>query len=344
MSELPDMAQALMNPGIYPDNPTKVDLIQTQTSFIFLTGDYAYKVKKPVDLGYLDYTTLDKRRFYCQREIELNRRLCPDIYLGMVPITEDKDGYSIDGKGKVVEYAVKMLHLPRESMLNVLLKEGKVSEEMIKGVAGKIAEFHRKAATSNTISDYGDLEVIITNTEENFIQTIRYISNTISQRSYRHIKDYINGFIEDNTTLFYERIADGKIKDCHGDIQSTHICFDDDIYIYDCVEYNDRLRYCDVASDIALLAMDLDSYDRADLSRILVEAYVAFTGDDDLLQLLDFYKCYRAYERGRMESIKLDDPEITEEDKKAAQAAAARYFELAESYAGDNPDAELNTA
>ncbi len=335
MSELPDMAQALTDPAVYPDTPQKVDLIQTQTSYIFLAGGYAYKVKKPVDLGYLDYTTLEKRKFYCQREIELNRRLCPDIYIGLAEITEDKEGFSIEGKGKVCEYAVKMLRLPRESMLNVILAEGRATEEMIKAIARKMAEFHGSAVTSDTISDFGDLEAIITSTEANFIRTIRYISTTISQKSYRNIKDFINGFIENNTALFYERIVDGKIKDCHGDVRATHICLDDDIYIYDCVEYDDRLRYCDVASEVALLAMDLDSYGRADLSRSLVDAYTAFSGDEDLSQLLDFYKCYRAYDRGKYECLKFDDPNITEEDIKEAQAEAAGYFELAESYTGE---------
>jgi len=229
---------------------------------------------------------------------------------------------------------VKMLYLPQDRMLNVLLAKNEVSAEMLSGVAGKLAGFHRKAATNATISDFGDLESIITNTEENFIQTVRYIGNTISQKRYRRIKDYTNGFIEDNVSLFYERIADGKIKDCHGDLHAAHICFGDDIYIYDCIEFNDRFRYCDTASEIAFLAMDLDNYGRTDLSQSFVDAYVKLSGDDDLLQLLNFYKCYRAYVRGKVESFKLDDPHIPEEEKTEAQAAAAGYFELAESYIG----------
>ena len=332
MSELPKMVQALLDPNIYPDASPGVELMQTQMSFVFLTGDYVYKVKKPVDLGYLDYTTLDKRHFYCQREVELNRRLCPDAYLGVVSITEEKDGFSIDGKGKVVEYAVKMLQLPQEAMLNVLLNKNQVSAEMLTSVAQKLADFHQKAATNATISDFGNLDIIITNTEENFIQTVKYISNTISQKSYRQIKDYTNSFIENNVSLFYERIADGKIRDCHGDLHAALICFADDIYIYDCIEFNDRFRYCDVASEIAFLAMDLDHYGRPDLSRSFVDAYVAFSQDKELRQLLDFYKCYRAYVRGKVESFKLDDPHISEEEKTKTLAVAREYFELSESY------------
>jgi len=332
MSELPEVAQALMDPGIYPDATSKVELMQTQMSFVFLAGDYVYKIKKPVDLGYLDYTTLQKRQFYCQREVELNRRLCPQAYLGVVSLNQDKDVISIDGRGKTIEYAVKMLHLPQERMLNVLLPKNEVSAEMLSGVARKLSDFHKVAATNDIISDFGDLESIITNTEENFIQTVRYIGNTISQKSYRLIKDYTNVFIENNVPLFYERIADGKIKDCHGDLHAAHICFASDIYIYDCIEFNDRFRYCDTTSEVAFLAMDLDNYGRTDLSRSFVEAYVQFSGDEDLLQLLDFYKCYRAYVRGKVESFKLDDQHIPEEEKKSIQAVAVRYFELAESY------------
>jgi aminoglycoside phosphotransferase family enzyme len=340
MSELPELVQAMLDPGIYPDAVTGVEMMQTQMSFVFLThsagsgqaGKYVYKVKKPVDLGYLDYTTLQKRQFYCQREVELNRRLCPEVYLGVIPINHDKNTFSLDGKGKTVEYAVKMLNLPQERMLNVLLPKKQVTAEMISGVAARMADFHSRAATNATISDYGDIESIITNTEENFIQTVRYIGKTLSQSSYRHIKEFTNGFIEKKVSLFYERISDGRIRDCHGDLHAAHICFGDDIYIYDCIEFNDRFRYCDTASEIAFLAMDLDRYDRPDLSKSFVDAYVKSSGDKDLLKMLDFYKCYRAYVRGKVSSFMLDDSNIPENEKSEAQAAATRYFELAESY------------
>ncbi|MFC1946802.1 hypothetical protein ACFLXY_02650 [Chloroflexota bacterium] len=332
MSEPPDLAQALLNPDCYPGPPSDIKLVQTSTSYVFLTGDFAYKIKKPVDPGYLDYTTLDKRRFYCNREVSLNRRLCPDIYVDTVPVTEGKDGLSVEGKGKALEYAVKMKQIPGESMLNTLLDINGIKASVMNDIAGKLAEFHGKAATSETISDYGDIEFILTGTEENLIDSIRYISKTISQKTYRAIKDYTNGFIENNTELFYERITDGKIRDCHGDLRVKHICVADDIYIFDCIEFNDSLRYGDVASEVALLAMDLDRYGRTDLSRDFVNTYVSITDDDDLLQMLNFYKVYRAYYRGRIESMKLNMPSITEEQAAGISVTAGKYFELAESY------------
>ena len=332
MSQLPEMVQALLDPKAYPDTPQGVEMVQTQMSFVFLTDSYVYKVKKPVNLGYLDYTTLEKRQFYCQKEIELNRRLCPDVYLGVVPITQQRSDIFVEGQGKVIEYAVKMRRLPQEAMMDVLLANNQVSPEMVTRVSQRLAEFHQKAETNANISAFGDLDTITQNSDENFTQTEKYIGNTISQEGYQHIKDYTDSFIEKNASLFHKRIADGRIRDCHGDLHAAHICFTSGICIYDCIEFNDRFRYCDVASEIAFLAMDLDHYGRADLSRSFVNAYVARSQDNELSQLLNFYKCYRAYVRGKVESFKLDDPHISEEEKTKVLAVTKSYFELAESY------------
>ena len=330
MSQLPELVQALLDPKAYPDAPQGIELVQTQMSFVFLTDNYVYKVKKPVNLGYLDYTTLDKRKFYCQREIELNRRLCPNVYIGVVPITRDKGDIFIGGQGEGMEYAVKMRRLPQEAMMDVLLAKNQVSSEMVGGVAEELVEFHQKAETSASISAFGDLDTVTQNTEENFTQTEKYIGNTISQGKYRHIKDYTDRFIRQDASLFHRRVAGGKIRDCHGDLHAAHICFSGGISVYDCIEFNDRFRYCDVASEVAFLAMDLDHYGRADLSRSFVNTYVDRSQDKELLELLNFYKCYRAYVRGKVESFKLDDPYISE--KAMVLATARRYFELAESY------------
>ncbi len=332
MPQLPETVEALLDPKAYPDTTQRVELVQTQMSFVFLTDNYVYKVKKPVNLGYLDYTTLDKRQFYCQREVELNRRLCPKVYLGVVPITRSKGNICIGGQGAVIEYAVKMRRLPRETMMDVLLANNQVSSEMVASVAQKLVEFHQQAETNASISTFGDLDAITQNTEENFTQTEKYIGSTISREKYRHIKDYTSSSIQKNATLFHKRIADGRIRDCHGDLHAAHICFTNGICIYDCIEFNDRFRYCDVASEVAFLAMDLDHYGRTDLSHSFVNAYIDQSQDNELLQLLNFYKCYRAYVRGKVESFKLDDPYISEEEKARVLAVVKRYFELAESY------------
>jgi aminoglycoside phosphotransferase family enzyme len=333
MSELPELIQALLDPKAYPHPPQKVELIQTQMSYVFLADNYVYKVKKPVDLGFLDYTTLEKRQFYCQKEIELNRRLCPEAYLGVVPVTSDNGLISLDGKGDVEEYAVKMRRLPEQAMMNVLLARNQVSAAMINRVAQRLAEFHQRAETDAAISAFGNLDMITKTTlEENFGQTKKYVGKIILQKQYQHLKDYTSRFLENNTPLFRKRVADGRIRDCHGDLHAAHICFTNGLCIYDCIEFIDRLRYIDVTADVAFLAMDLDHYGRADLSDNFVTAYVEKSGDEELRQLLNFYKCYRAYVRGKVGCFQYDDPYISPGEKTKILADTRSYFELAESY------------
>jgi aminoglycoside phosphotransferase family enzyme/predicted kinase len=334
---LPELVKALLEPKAYPEATGKIELMQTQMSFVFLTDQFVYKLKKPVDLGYLDYTTLGKRQFFCQREVELNRRLCPETYLGVVPITRDKGAIRIGGRGEAIEYAVKMRRLPQAKMMNVLLANDGVTAEMITRVARKLAAFHRKAETNAEISVFGEIKAITANTDENFAQTEKYVGKTISEDSYQHIKDYTDSFIHQNTPLFKKRVREGRIRDCHGDLHAAHICFTNGICIYDCIEFNDRFRYCDVASEMAFLAMDLDHYGRADLSRSLINAYVAESKDEELLKLLGFYKGYRAYVRGKVESFKLDDPYISEDEKIKTRDIAASYFDLARAYTRSKP-------
>jgi len=332
MVELPELIQALLDPRAYPDNPKNISLKQTQMSFIFLTDEYVYKVKKPVNLGFLDYTTLEKRHFYSQRELELNRRLCPNTYLGVLPIARRGGNILMGGEGEALEYAVKMRRLPEERMLDVLLAQNRVKPEMIAAVAQKLADFHQKAQSSAEISTFGNLDIIRQNTDENFTQTEKYLDNTILKARYQRIKDYTDDFIREQASLFHRRVASGKIRDCHGDLHAAHICFAQGICIYDCIEFNDRFRYSDVANEVAFLAMDLDHYGRADLSQSFVGAYVDQSQDKELLELLNFYKCYRAYVRGKIESFKLDDPYISQEERATSKSLAKNYFELAESY------------
>jgi aminoglycoside phosphotransferase family enzyme len=325
----PELVQAMLNPAFYPHHTAGVVLVQTQMSYLFLTGEYVYKVKKPVNLGYLDYTTLEQRRHFCRQEVELNRRLCPDTYLDVLSIGREKGQLKL-ADGVVEEYAVRMRQLPSDRMMDVLLSQDQVSQDMVRQVAQKLADFHRLAETNAEISKYGRLSAILVNTEENFSQTQKYIGVSMSQNQYRNIKAYTDAFTAHNARLFEKRVKEGRIRDCHGDLHSAHVCFTDGICIYDCIEFNDRFRYCDVASEIAFLAMDLDFHRQPSLSKHFVNAYVESSQDGELLKLLGFYKCYRAYVRGKVESFKFDDPIIPEAEKTRILAAAKRYFELAE--------------
>jgi len=332
------VAAALLQPGAYPQPPGRIELAQTHLSFVFLTDRLVYKVKKPVDFGFVDYTSLERRRHFCQREVELNRRLCPQVYLGVAAIYRDSQGglrLSPPGEippGEVVEYAVVMRRLPAEAHLDALLNRGQVSEAMLAQVAARLARFHAAAETNEDIAAYGRLEAIRFNHQENFQQTERYLGVTITPEQFQAIRDYAYSFMEANAPLFQRRLEQGRVRDGHGDLHAAHICFGDDLYIYDCIEFTERFRYLDVASDIAFLAMDLDYHGRPDLSRAFAEAYIQESADPEVAALLPFYKCYRAYVRGKVDSFQLDDPQVPPEARERARQRARRYFRLAYSY------------
>lgn len=330
--ELAGLVQALTNPKAYPHNPKTIELVQTQISFVFLAGAYVYKVKKPVDFGFLDFTTLQKRLFYCQQEVTLNRRLCPDFYLGVVPIIQKDKNFLVEGNGKAVEYAVKMRPLPDQRMMDRLLRNNQVTPEMVEKVAKRLVKFHQEAEISKQLAEIGSLDTVAKNSEENFVQAKSYVNQTITPKQYERIKDYTYQFMKENEKLFAKRVKEGRIKDCHGDLHAAHICLTDGICIFDCIEFNDRFRYIDVASEIAFLCMDLDYHGHPKLAQHFAEAYVKASGDKELVKLLDFYKCYRAYVRGKVESFQLDDPHIPAEQKAEKAEVAKKYFELAESY------------
>jgi hypothetical protein len=325
------VVDALMKPEAYDEDPGSIELVQTHISFVFLTKRFVYKVKKAVDFGFLDFTTLEKRRFFCEKELELNRRLCGDMYLEVVPINK-ADAIKIKGAGETVEYAVKMKRMPQEKMMSKLLEENKVDDRLIDRIAKVLADFHSKAETNRRISEFGSLAIIETNWKENYDQTEECIDKTISEEDFELIRERVEDFMKRNVSLFVKRMVEGRVRDCHGDIHSGNIFVTDGIYIFDAIEFNDRFRYSDVASDIAFLAMDLDYKERADLSDFLIKQYVEYSGDQELTRLLPFYKCYRAYVRGKVTSFKLKDPNVGREEKTAAKKEAKAYFKLASTY------------
>lgn len=321
-----------MKPIAYDERPNKIELVQTHISFVFLTKKYAYKVKKAVDFGFVDFTTLEKRRFFCEKELQLNQRLCRDMYLEVVPINK-AEAIKIKGAGETVEYAVKMIRIPQERMLSKLIERNEVDSQLIERIARIIAEFHLKAETNQQISYYGSLDMINVNWNENFNQTEEFIGKTITKENFELIYRKVKDFVKRKTPVFKKRIAESRIRDCHGDIHSGNIFIANKIYIFDAIEFNDRFRYSDVASDVAFLAMDLDFKERADLSDFLVDKYIEFSGDNGARELLTFYKCYRAYVRGKVISFKLNDPSIYNKEKEQAKTEASAYFKRATCYA-----------
>jgi aminoglycoside phosphotransferase family enzyme len=327
------VVQALLTSQAYPEETGKIELIQTHISFVFLTQNYVYKVKKAVNFGFLDFSTLDKRRLYCQKELELNRRLCPQLYLEVDAITQADGSVKINGAGQTVEYALKMRRLPQEKIMTLLLKEGKIDKKTIDNIAKIVAEFHSKAQTSPEINEFGSLKIVKTNWDENFAQTTKYLNQIIPKSDFDFIQTKINSFMENNGALFASRITNNRIRDCHGDLHSGNIFVTPEVCIFDAIEFNDRFRYSDVASDVAFLAMDLDFQQKTDLADYFITQYIEYSKDSQLTQLLPFYKCYRAYVRGKVISFKLDDPNINSKEKEEAITDAKAYFHLAAQYA-----------
>jgi predicted kinase len=230
-----------------------------------------------------------------------------------------------------------MRRLPDDLLLNNLLERDQVTPDMMAELACKVADFHAGAATSPEISSFGSLEAVSRNTEENFSQTEKYFGQSIEAAQFEKIRSYTRGFIRDNKDLFEARVKEGRIRDCHGDLHAQHICFCHHLCIFDCIEFNDRFRYGDTASEVAFLAMDLERSGRADLARLFTAAYIQHSGDAGLSHLLKFYKCYRAYVRGKVNSFKLDDPYVSPDDRRRSQQTAKGYFDLAAAYARPRP-------
>lgn len=337
---LPRLVEDLLDASAYPSGIPPVEMVETHVSFIFFVGGFVYKVKKPVDYGFLDFTTLDKRRYFCEQEVELNRRLSPDVYIGVEEIRRKGGQHRVGGPGRTVEYAVKMRRLPSHRSMDRLLRRGLVSVNDVEQVAAKIARFHHRADRGQDVTLHGDPETVRRNVEENFIQTSKFVGLSLSRDAYDELRAYSRAFMDARMDLFVERAEDGYIRDCHGDLHSAHVFLEtpaaeegyDGISIIDCIEFNERFRCSDVTEDIAFLAMDIDYHGRPDLSRSFVDAYVRESRDQGLTNLLNFFKAYRAYVRGKVTSFRLDEPDLPEPARAEALKSAGAYFRLAHSY------------
>ena len=343
----------MMVPSLYGKGVKRVRLIQTHTSWVFLTGTHAYKVKKPVNFGFLDYTALSARRFFCAEEFRLNQSLSPDIYIEVLPIAEVRGRLKLGGRGRIVDYCLAMKELPQEWIMTEQLRHDRVTFEHIDQIARSIAEFHARAERGREVAQYGSSEIIRLNWDENFAQTMEFRGRTITYRAFDETKSAVERFIAGHRGLFRRRRAGGFVRRCHGDLHSKNIFIlgelcpsespkskvqspksaDSGVRIFDCIEFNPRFSCSDVASEIAFMAMDLDYSGRKDLANFFVERYLVHTRDAGLLRLLNFYKCYRAYVRGKVTSFGLNDPGISAADKAKARQTARRYFELSHRYA-----------
>ncbi|MBI5559505.1 MAG: hypothetical protein HY885_17925 [Deltaproteobacteria bacterium] len=333
-TNLPEFITYFLDPGHFDHAVDRVELVQTHISYVLLAGDFVYKFKKPVNFGFLDFTTLEKRRHYCGQELVLNRRLCPDIYLDVFALCRDGAGFRFNGAGEVVEYGVRMKMMDRERMMGRVIERGELVESHLADIVATLVPFYEKAAGGAELAKFGTPQAVSVNVLENFDQTRDFVGKgALSQRQYDAIGSYARAFLT-NDSLFLERCLDGRVRDCHGDLYSANICLDGTVHIFDCIEFNERFRYCDVASDVAFLAMDLDFHGLGSLGDFFIRRFTEASNDAGLPAMLNFYKCYRAYVRGKIGLFTAHAPEVDEAARRKAMAQAEKYFLLAERYAG----------
>ena len=353
-AEHPPLVQALLKPAAYPHPTGRISLIQTHISYVFLTDEYVYKIKKPVNFGFLDYSTLGKRRYYCRREVELNSLLCDETYLGVVPIRRVRKRGSPDqyfvgegprphpkAQGTIVEYAVWMRRLPEDRMLNRLIERGEATPRMVERVAEKLVPFHEKTSqTSRAFARYGDWAIRY-NHRENLTQWSSYVGRTLTPEQHAICTAYAEAFFARKADVLARRVKQLRIRRTHADLRSDAICMEDGVCIMDAVEFNKRISVLDIARDIGFLQMDLEYRGRPDLAKAFVRRYQKLAHDPDLPEVLPFYAYYSACVRGKVEAFMLDIPSVPEKDKRAAGKRSRAYFDLACKYGETLPPAML---
>ncbi len=329
-----ELFKQMQDPDFYPHPADTVEIRETHISRVFLAGECVYKIKKPLDLEFLDFASLENRKYFCQQEVSLNRRLTQNVYLGVIPITFDGRAYHLEGEGAVVEYAVKMRRLPDNCTMARLLEIDEIHPQEISELANVLVKFYDRPENKDQADRFGTWEVISANCDENFAQTARFAGKLFDADAFTIVRAAMKAFLQRRKPLFDKRAVSEKIQDCHGDLRTDHIYFvDDGIQIIDCVEFNPSLRYGDVVSDLAFLAMDLDSRDQADTANHLLAEYVRRTGDADLFALVDFYKCYRAMVRFKVNCIRAMEEDVTRPEKERLRSEIEKYLSLACDYA-----------
>lgn len=326
----------LASPRAYPGVPgERVERIETHVSKVHLLARDVFKVKKAVSLGFLDFSTPEARKAACDAEVELNRRLAPGVYLGVVPIVRGPDGAHrvLTGgvaDGEIVEWAVHMTRLSDERRADRLLHRGALGAEELETVAAALARFHDRCRSDEATARHGTPEAIAVNVAENFAQTREALAGLLSPEEAREIEAWQTAFLRDEAGRFAARIAAGRVRDGHGDLRLEHVYLEPNGPIaIDCIEFADRFRFADVASDVAFLSMDLAAHDRVDLAEHLLAAYARESNDYDLYGVVDFYESYRAWIRGKIATIVAAGKDASPEVRQAARRTARRHFLLA---------------
>jgi uncharacterized protein len=333
-SILPTLIQQMLEPEFYPHPvTTPIQLMQTHASYVLLTGEFAYKLKKPVNFGFLDYSTVAKRQHFCTEELRLNQRGAKELYLEVIPIARQDRTYHLGNDGEIVDYAVKMIQFPQANLLSNLFEAGMMTISDIEEMGRVVAAFHSRAQTNEYISDFGKVDRIKESIDDNYRQTEKYINRAQTQQQYLETKAYTDRFLYEHPELFTSRVTGGFIRECHGDLHLRNICqWHDKILLFDCIEFNEPFRFVDTMYDVAFTVMDLEARGRKDLANRFLNTYVEQTGDWAGLQVLPLYLSRQAYVRAKVTSFLLDDLLIPSTDRDAAATTAAAYYHQAWAY------------
>jgi len=330
----PPLIAALQQPAAYSHPAGEVVHLETHISHVFLAGEYAYKLKKPVDFGFLDFSTPEKRRAACAEELRLNARLAPDIYLGVVPVCRCEHGYRVRPEGCApgeteAEVLVRMRRFPQDGLLDHLATTGQLTSDIMTDIARQLARFHASVARGPEIDRFGSVDSVREPVIQNFDQTRSYIGRTVSAATHSRLRAWSEEFLRTHAELFVERVRAGKIVDGHGDLHLRNMCkLDGRVLIFDCIEFNPALRAGDVMNDIAFLIMDLDHRALTTHANRFLNEYLEQTRDYAGLRLLDFYRFYRACVRAKVMSFESDTSPPA--GRRAFEQEAASYFDLAE--------------
>lgn len=330
------LVRGLARPAAYPEGHAPVTHLETHISHVFLAGDHAYKIKKPLELGFLDFSTLEKRRHYCEEELRINRRLAPELYLAVVPIGGSEDAPRVEGSGSALEYAVKMRRFSQDGLLERVLERGELTPARIDEITAQVARFHAGAEHAEAGGRFGSAASVIGPALQNFDQLAPLLGAGPDRGTLEILRRWS---IRQNHLLtgrFDERQRAGFVRECHGDLHlGNMVLIEGAVRIFDAIEFNPELRWIDVMNEVAFLAMDLAARKRDDLAWRFVNGYLEHTGDYDGARVLRYYLVYRAIVRAKVAAIRAAQPDAAAQDRSALQEKCAQHLALAMRFAQD---------
>ena len=323
------LINSLLNPDCYPHPVESVELVETHISWVLLAGDRVYKLKKPLDLGFLDFSTLARRRFFCEEEIRLNQRTAPDLYLDVISITGTPEQPALNGTGDILEYAVRMRRFDAEAGFDRLLTRQQLKRQHVAGLGQTLAELHCMAEIAEPDSDYGTVNATAASIRANFTDLANTLKNQPIAAGLGALQDWTDTELSSLEPCLENRLRCGFIRECHGDAHLGNVALiDGRATLFDCVEFSNELRWIDVMSDVAFAVMDLHSRGAHGYAWLLLDQYLAATGDHAGLRLLPLYVVHRALVRAKVTALRLDDPDV---DTAALLGQVAGYLDLARS-------------